>query len=134
VGVVVPRGAGRWLSRRGVPNVEELGEGEQLVDGDLTITATHAAHSGHRWGPRLTHGPHAPALGHVPFEPHVGSHGGMGGPQARGFLVYPKSFRPPGGVVGAEALHQVLRGWLTDLGHPTPSTHKDDVSLAPQPS
>jgi membrane protein DedA with SNARE-associated domain/uncharacterized membrane protein YvlD (DUF360 family) len=56
-----------------------------------------------------------------PFEPHVGSHGGMGGPQQRGFLVYPSEFAPPGDVVGAVALHQVLRGWLTELGHPAPS-------------
>ncbi|MCW2582749.1 MAG: rane protein of unknown function, partial [Klenkia sp.] len=55
-----------------------------------------------------------------PFEPHVGSHGGLGGPQQHGFLVYPSSFAPPGEVVGAEALHRVFRGWLTDLGHPDP--------------
>jgi hypothetical protein len=29
--------------------------------------------------------------------------------------------RPPGEVVGAEQLHRVLRGWLTDLGHPEPT-------------
>jgi membrane protein DedA with SNARE-associated domain/uncharacterized membrane protein YvlD (DUF360 family) len=70
-----------------------------------------------------------------PFEPHVGSHGGMGGPQARGFLVYPKGFRPPGDILGAEALHQVFRGWLTELGHPDPREHKNnDVPLAAQPS
>ena len=56
-----------------------------------------------------------------PFEPHVGSHGGLGGPQQRAFLVHPRSFAPPGEVVGAEALHGVLRGWLTDLGHPMPA-------------
>jgi hypothetical protein len=56
-----------------------------------------------------------------PFEPHVGSHGGLGGPQQRGFLAYPRSFAPPGDVVGAEQLHRVLRGWLTDLGHPEPT-------------
>ncbi|WP_081865975.1 phage holin family protein [Blastococcus sp. URHD0036] len=56
-----------------------------------------------------------------PFEPHVGSHGGLGGPQQRGFLVHPRSFAPPGEVVGAEQLHRVLRGWLTDLGHPEPT-------------
>jgi hypothetical protein len=54
------------------------------------------------------------------FEPHVGSHGGLGGPQSRGFLVHPRSFAAPGQVVGAEQLHRVLRGWLTDLGHPVP--------------
>jgi hypothetical protein len=56
-----------------------------------------------------------------PFEPHVGSHGGLGGPQTQGFLAYPRSFADPGEVVGAEQLHRVLRGWLTDLGHPEPT-------------
>ncbi|SDY39397.1 Uncharacterized membrane protein YvlD, DUF360 family [Modestobacter sp. DSM 44400] len=55
-----------------------------------------------------------------PFEPHVGSHGGLGGPQQHGFLLYPRSFAAPGEIVGAEHLHRVLRGWLTDLGHPEP--------------
>ena len=54
------------------------------------------------------------------FEPHVGSHGGLGGPQQYGFLTYPAAFADPGEVVGAEQLHRVLRGWLTDLGHPDP--------------
>ncbi|WIV58170.1 phage holin family protein [Amycolatopsis nalaikhensis] len=55
-----------------------------------------------------------------PFETHVGSHGGLGGPQQRGFVVHPREFAPLGEVVGAEALHRVFRGWLTDLGHPSP--------------
>ena len=40
-----------------------------------------------------------------PFEVHVGSHGGMGGPQSRGFLIYPTALPAPGEIVGAEALH-----------------------------
>ena len=56
-----------------------------------------------------------------PFEPHVGSHGGLGGPQQRGFLAHPRAFAPPGEIVGAEQLHRVLRGWLIDLGHPEPT-------------
>jgi hypothetical protein len=55
-----------------------------------------------------------------PFEPHVGSHGGLGGPQQHGFLAHPRQLRPPGEIVGAEHLHRVLRGWLTELGHPEP--------------
>jgi hypothetical protein len=55
-----------------------------------------------------------------PFEVHVGSHGGMGGPQSRGFLIYPAALPAPDEIVGAEALHRVLRGWLTFLGHPEP--------------
>ena len=63
--IVVPRGAGRWLRSRGFPRVDELAPGEALTDGGLRITAVHARHSGHRWGPRLTHGPDTRAMGHL---------------------------------------------------------------------
>ncbi|WP_409331746.1 MBL fold metallo-hydrolase [Trujillonella humicola] len=65
VRVVAPRGAGAWLRARGVARVDELAPGESLVDGDLRVTAVEAEHSAHRWGPRLTHGPDAPAVGHL---------------------------------------------------------------------
>jgi hypothetical protein len=35
--------------------------------------------------------------------------------------MYPRSFAAPGDILGAEHLHRVLRGWLTDLGHPEPT-------------
>ena len=65
VRIVVPRGAGRWLRRKGFAHVEELAPGEVLTDGELTVTGVHAQHSGHRWGPRSTHGPDARAMGHL---------------------------------------------------------------------
>ncbi len=50
------------------------------------------------------------------FEMHVASHGGLGGPQSQGFLLYPSEFtRPPAPIVGAENLHRVLRGWRSSL-------------------
>ncbi|GLY44256.1 membrane protein [Amycolatopsis sp. NBRC 101858] len=63
-----------------------------------------------------------------PFETHVGSHGGLGGPQQRGFVVHPRELPPLGEVVGAEALHRVFRGWLTELGHPSPAPVETAVS------
>lgn len=52
------------------------------------------------------------------FEGLVGCHGGLGGWQDRAVLVHPTALRPPGEmVVGADALHRVLVGWLDDLGH-----------------
>jgi len=66
------------------------------------------------------------------FEPHVGSHGGLGGPQQHAVLVHPRSFAPPGEVVGAEALHRVFRGWLTDLGHARPEAQAVPAGSAGQ--
>ncbi|MCU1615442.1 MAG: Zn-dependent hydrolase of the beta-lactamase fold-like protein [Frankiales bacterium] len=63
--IVVPRGAGRWLGSHGFRQVDELAAGESLTDGGLRITAVPALHSGHRWGPRLTHDPDCPAVGHL---------------------------------------------------------------------
>jgi hypothetical protein len=66
-----------------------------------------------------------------PFEPHVGSHGGLGGPQQHGFLVHPRDLADPGEIVGAEHLHRVLRGWLTQLGHPVPAGAPADLLPTP---
>ncbi|WP_123685147.1 MBL fold metallo-hydrolase [Amycolatopsis thermoflava] len=71
VPIVVPRGAGAWMRRRGFSAVAELDIGEQLPFGDLRVTAVPADHSGHRWGPRFTHGPQARANGHVVEAPGV---------------------------------------------------------------
>ena len=65
VRIVVPRGAGAWLRGRGFPRVDELSAGEALTDGGLTITAVRAEHTGHRWGPRSTHGPATESLGYL---------------------------------------------------------------------
>jgi L-ascorbate metabolism protein UlaG (beta-lactamase superfamily) len=46
--VIAPRGSARWLSRRGVRGVEELGAGEQADVGNLRIVATPARHDGRR--------------------------------------------------------------------------------------
>ncbi|MFF5970978.1 phage holin family protein [Streptomyces sp. NPDC012769] len=51
------------------------------------------------------------------FEQQIGSHGGLGGEQARPFLMWPRELpAPPEEPVGAEQVHQVLRGWLRE-GH-----------------
>ena len=65
VRILVPRGAGDWLRGRGFPNVGELSAGESILDGDLRVTAVRAEHSGHRWGPRSTHGPATESLGYL---------------------------------------------------------------------
>ncbi|UOY00240.1 MBL fold metallo-hydrolase [Blastococcus sp. PRF04-17] len=73
VRVLVPRGAGAWLRGRGFPNTRELSAGETLSDGDLRITGVRAEHSGHRWGPRSTHGPATESLGYLLESPGAGT-------------------------------------------------------------
>ncbi|TDC20945.1 hypothetical protein E1265_19585 [Streptomyces sp. 8K308] len=55
------------------------------------------------------------------FEDQAGSHGGLGGEQSRAFLMSPLALSAPDAeLVGAEAVHQVLRGWLAEAAaHPT---------------
>jgi L-ascorbate metabolism protein UlaG (beta-lactamase superfamily) len=65
VHIVVPRGAAAWLRGHGFRRVDELSAGESIRDGELRITAVRAEHSGHRWGPRLTHGPATESLGYL---------------------------------------------------------------------
>jgi uncharacterized membrane protein (DUF2068 family) len=51
------------------------------------------------------------------FEELVGSHGGMGGPQTRPFVMYPSELSDPEDeIVGAPALHRQLAAWASELG------------------
>jgi hypothetical protein len=51
------------------------------------------------------------------FEELVGSHGGMGGPQTRPFVMYPSELSDPAAeIVGAPALHRQLAAWTRELG------------------
>ncbi|MEV6650969.1 alkaline phosphatase family protein [Streptomyces sp. NPDC051219] len=56
------------------------------------------------------------------FEEQIGSHGGLGGEQARPFLLWPAELSEPvpdgGELVGAERLHRVLRRWLRESDGP----------------
>ena len=53
------------------------------------------------------------------FEHQVSSHGGLGGPQTRPFVLYPSDLStPPVPIEGPAALHRVLKGWLRELGQP----------------
>ena len=56
------------------------------------------------------------------FEEQIGSHGGLGGAQGRPFLLSPVCVSVPVGegeeLVGAEAVHEVLRRWLREADGP----------------
>ncbi len=50
------------------------------------------------------------------FEELIGSHGGLGGWQMEPFLLYPAEWETgQEEIVGAEALHRVLKGWVDQL-------------------
>jgi uncharacterized membrane protein YvlD (DUF360 family) len=52
------------------------------------------------------------------FEHQVGSHGGLGGPQSRPFLLHPVELPVGPEPVGAEAVHTLLRSWLASAPRP----------------
>ncbi|WP_405422196.1 phage holin family protein [Streptomyces erythrochromogenes] len=53
------------------------------------------------------------------FEEQIGSHGGLGGEQGHPFLMWPAELSAPGEeLVGAEAVHGVLRRWLREADGP----------------
>ena len=58
--VFAPRGAGRWLTARGLRSVHEMSPGEQINVGGVRVTATTAVHGGHR---RPLGGPDAAPIG-----------------------------------------------------------------------
>jgi hypothetical protein len=62
----------------------------------------------------LVNGVYDPAADEVaPFEDFMGSHGGLGGPQTHPFAVLPAAWPEPSRpIVGVEAMHAALRGWL----------------------
>ncbi|MFI2436983.1 phage holin family protein [Streptomyces sp. NPDC018693] len=66
---------------------------------------------------------HDPADGEVlAFEEQIGSHGGLGGAQARPFLLSPRALSLPVAdgqdLAGAEHVHRVLRRWLDEASGP----------------
>ncbi|MFF6986808.1 phage holin family protein [Streptomyces sp. NPDC010273] len=72
-----------------------------------------------------------PAEGEVlAFEEQIGSHGGLGGSQAKPFLLSPHTISAPvedgEDLVGAEHVHRVLRRWLRECNGP-------QVPLAAEP-
>ncbi|WP_405968117.1 phage holin family protein [Streptomyces sp. NBC_00015] len=66
---------------------------------------------------------HDPDDGEVlAFEEQIGSHGGLGGAQARPFLLSPLALSAPveddEELIGAEHVHRVLRRWLRESNGP----------------
>jgi uncharacterized membrane protein YvlD (DUF360 family) len=70
------------------------------------------------------------------FEDQIGSHGGLGGDQSEAFLLWPCELSAPaardGALVGAEAVHRVLRRWLEE-GRP-PGRHAETPVTSTQES
>ena len=53
----------------------------------------------------------------APFEEFMGSHGGLGGWQSRPFALVPSEWsEPEAPIVGVRAMHDALRGWLSQTG------------------
>ncbi len=62
------------------------------------------------------------------FEGLVGCHGGLGGWQDRAMIMWPTELPAPESmVVGADAMHRQLVGWLEGLGHRRDLANAEDA-------
>ena len=53
----------------------------------------------------------------APFEEFMGSHGGLGGWQSHPFALVPAEWSEPAEpIVGVRAMHDTIRGWMTETG------------------
>ncbi len=67
------------------------------------------------------------------FEELICFHGGLGGPQTRPFILYPPSLPlPDGPIIGAAAVHGVLRGWRDMLQSSPSAAREPDLIPAPR--
>ncbi|HEY7207495.1 MAG TPA: phage holin family protein [Gaiellaceae bacterium] len=123
VGFVLARSSGHGAVALGPRGIHYLADGRIEGDDPLAGFSPNAAHHLRR----TDSFPHVADLMVNSFYDHqleegcafeelISFHGGMGGPQTRPFVLYPKSFAAPEQeIVGAEALHGVLSGWRAQL-------------------
>ncbi|MFB6615208.1 phage holin family protein [Streptomyces sp. NPDC085524] len=131
-GVVL--GSGGAVARLDVP-----GEAEELLApfGPGAAEAVRRTDAFPHAADIMVNSAYDPATGAVhAFEEQIGSHGGLGGEQGHPFLMWPGELaEPPAGLVGAEAVHGVLRGWLRDAERDGPQVPLGPHSAAePQES
>ncbi|MET8907801.1 phage holin family protein [Micromonospora sp. NPDC004551] len=65
------------------------------------------------------------------FEELVGCHGGLGGWQTQALLIHPADWPQDGELVGPDAVHRQLLGWLRRLGLRGPDEHAGDEPEGP---
>ncbi|MFI5684250.1 phage holin family protein [Streptomyces sp. NPDC051636] len=97
--------------------------GPLAVFGPGAADAVRRTHSFPHTADIMVNSFHDPADGEVlAFEEQIGSHGGLGGAQARPFLLSPLTLSPPvddgEDLAGAEHVHRVLRRWLRESDGP----------------
>jgi hypothetical protein len=69
------------------------------------------------------------------FEELISFHGGLGGPQTRAFLLAPPALPlPEGPIIGAAAVHGVLRGWRQALQQKTQAAEPERATTRPASS
>jgi uncharacterized membrane protein YvlD (DUF360 family) len=68
------------------------------------------------------------------FEELICFHGGLGGPQTRPFLLYPPTLTAPlDPIIGAAAVHGILRGWRRELQVPAGTAERQPEPIPVPP-
>jgi hypothetical protein len=126
IGLIMVRSETRGAVALGPAGHVDLSTGEVTGEDPLAVYGTYTASGllrtdGFNYAPDLFIASiYDPQTDEVhPFEDFVGSHGGIGGEQTTGFVLHPVALQTPQSpVVGAAAVHELLTGWLADIGQP----------------
>lgn len=110
--IVMGKNGVRYLSENRVIGIDPLGH-----LGESAVEHLRRLDSFPRTGDLVVNGRCDPGTGDVvPFEDLVGSHGGLGGPQTKAFLLYPSGWIPVRSPVrNANEIHGLLRRWRDAL-------------------
>jgi hypothetical protein len=64
------------------------------------------------------------------FEELIGSHGGLGGPQTKPFILHPSEWQAGTPIVGAEAVYAQIRDWMAGIGLMKPRARPQPAAAA----
>lgn len=137
IGFVVVRSAARGAVAIGAGGIRYLEE--DRIEGRDPLAGYGPGAAGHL--KRLDRFPHVgdivvngawdPVTGEVTaFEELVGSHGGLGGPQTDPFIIAPSAWDAPRKIVGPVAVHELLVGWMEDIGLETEAPETESGETA----
>jgi uncharacterized membrane protein YvlD (DUF360 family) len=121
--VVLGAGGTRWLATGEIEGVDPLAafadDPDDPDDVALVVRMVATVDAYEHCADLMVNSRYDPETEEVAaFEHQVGSHGGLGGPQNRPFVIWPATLSAPGDLHGPVAVHRQLKTWMAECGQP----------------